>query len=259
MNRAPSRITYIGGPTALLELGGLRLLTDPTFDPTASEYPATGYTLRKRQSPAIGADDVAPLDVVLLSHDHHSDNLDRAGRTLLGRAATVLTTTDGAARLGGNAVGLAPWQSVEIPTRDGRTLTITATPAQHGEAGRDRGPVIGFVLQLSDDPAHAIYVSGDTVWFEGVEEVARRFNVRTAILFMGAAHVSVAGPAPLTFTAEQGVQVARAMSEAAIVPLHFEGWEHFTESRADIERAFADAGMTDRLRWLVPGQPESLS
>lgn len=259
MNPAPTRITYIGGPTALLELGGLRLLTDPTFDPTASEYPATGYTLRKRQSPAIGADDIAPLDVVLLSHDHHSDNLDRAGRALLGRATTVLTTMDGAARLGGNAIGLAAWQSIELPTRDGRVLTITATPARHGPAGGDRGPVIGFILQASDEPARAIYVSGDTVWFEGVEEVARRFAVRTAILFMGAARVSVAGPAALTFSAREGVEVARAMREAAIVPLHFEGWEHFSESRADVERAFAEAGMTDRLQWLAPGQPVALS
>lgn len=254
MNHAPARITYIGGPTSLLELGGLHLLTDPTFDPIASEYPATGYTLVKRQTPAMSADEIAALDVVLLSHDHHADNLDRAGRALLGRASTVLTTIDGAARLGGNAIGLAPWQSMEIPTRDGRMVTVTATPARHGPAGGDRGPVIGFILLLSDDPAHAIYVSGDTVWFEGVEEVARRFAVRTAILFMGAAHVSVAGPAPLTFTADEGVNVARAMREAAIVPLHFEGWEHFTQSRADVERAFGAAGMTDRLHWLTPGE-----
>jgi L-ascorbate metabolism protein UlaG (beta-lactamase superfamily) len=258
MNHAPARITYIGGPTALLELGGLRLLTDPTFDPSGSEYTSTTSTLRKRQSPAIGADDIPALDVVLLSHDHHSDNLDRAGRALLARATTVLTTQDGAGRLGGNAKGLAPWQSIQMPTRDGRTLTVTATPARHGAAGHDRGPVIGFALQLSDDPARAIYVSGDTVWFEGVEEVARRFAVRTAILFMGAAHVSVAGPSPITFTAREGVEVACAMREAAIVPLHFEGWEHFTESRADIERAFVDAEMTNRLLWPVLGQPVSL-
>lgn len=111
--------TYMGGPTALLELGGLRLLTDPTFDPAGSEYPTSLYTLRKMQDPAIAAEDMGAVDVVLLSHDHHLDNLDHAGRALLGRATTILTTPAGAARLGAPAIGLGPWQSVDVPTRDG--------------------------------------------------------------------------------------------------------------------------------------------
>lgn len=136
MNHVHQRITYVGGPTALLELGGLRLVTDPTFDASASEYPATGYTLRKDQSPAIGADDIVPLDVVLLSHDHHADNLDRAGRALLGRAATVLTTMDGAGRLGGNAIGLAPWRrrSYRCISRGG------STSPNHARTSSERSP-----------------------------------------------------------------------------------------------------------------------
>jgi L-ascorbate metabolism protein UlaG (beta-lactamase superfamily) len=47
MRGAKLKITYIGGPTALLELGGLRLLTDPTFDPAEEVYPTGLYTLRK--------------------------------------------------------------------------------------------------------------------------------------------------------------------------------------------------------------------
>ena len=86
-------------------------------------------------------------------------------------------------------------------------------------------------------------------------EVARRFTIEVALLFLGAARVSVAGPAPLTLTADEGVEVARAMPDAVIIPLHFEGWAHFTESRAEIERSFARAGMSERLRWLAPGEP----
>ncbi|HEX5387111.1 MAG TPA: MBL fold metallo-hydrolase [Gemmatimonadales bacterium] len=251
-------ITYIGGPTALLELGGLRVLTDPTFDPAGSEYRTPVYRLRKTQGPALSAEAVGPVDVVLLSHDQHFDNLDRAGRRLLETAARVLTTVDGAARLGGNAVGLAPWQSYELATRDGRTLRITATPAQHGPAGADRGPVIGFVLAFAEDSARAAYVSGDTVWFGGVAEVGRRFAPGVAVLFMGAARVPEVGPAHLTFTAEEAVRAARALPDARIVPLHFEGWEHFSESRAAVVRAFAAAGLADRLCWPIPGQAVEL-
>jgi L-ascorbate metabolism protein UlaG (beta-lactamase superfamily) len=258
MSSSRLQVTYIGGPTALLELGGVRLLTDPTFDPSDSEYRTPVYVLRKTQGPALSPEAVGTVDVVLLSHDHHFDNLDRAGRRMLATAGRVLTTTAGADRLGGNAVGLAPWQSHDVPTPDGRMLRITATPARHGPADGDRGPVIGFVLAFTDQPARAVYVSGDTVWYEGVAEVGRRFTLAVALLFTGAARLREVGPAHLTLTASEAVTVARTFPEALIVPLHFEGWEHFSESRAEIEHAFAAAGLSHRLRWPIPGQAMAL-
>ena len=70
------RITYIGGPTMLLELDGTRILTDPTFDPEGGDYPSGPVTLHKLSPPAIQMKDLPPIDYVLLSHDHHFDNLD---------------------------------------------------------------------------------------------------------------------------------------------------------------------------------------
>ena len=66
-------VLLVGGPTAVLEYAGLRLLTDPTFDPPGEQ--AGGLT--KLTGPAVSADDVGAIDAVLLSHDQHSDNLDR--------------------------------------------------------------------------------------------------------------------------------------------------------------------------------------
>ena len=240
------KLTYVGGPTALLEWQGRRLLTDPTFDPAGTSYELPAYTLRKTQPPAIAPEQLGRIDVVLLSHEHHFDNLDHAGRALLPRAGCVLTTRDGAARLG-DARGLDPWEHVDVDTPAG-PLRVTATPARHGPADGDRGPVIGFVISI-DDKEPSVYVSGDTVWFEGVAEVAQRFDVRVAILNLGAARVAAAGPAPLTLTGGEAVEVARAMPEAAVVPLHFEGWAHFTESRVEIAEAFARAGLSSRLHW----------
>ena len=134
------------------------------------------------------------MDAVLLSHDHHSDNLDAAGRAMLAAVPRVLTTGAGAERLGGTALGLQPWEHTDLVARDGRMLRITATPARHGPAHLDRGPVIGFVLAYRDAPGDAVYVSGDTVWYEGMAEVGRRFSVRVAMLFMGAAQVAAADP-----------------------------------------------------------------
>ena len=92
-------IQLIGGPTALLEVDGLRLVTDPTFD-QPGDYPRPNApTLVKLAGPAVAADEMARADVVLLSHDQHADNLDESGRAYLGQVPLTLTTPSGADRL----------------------------------------------------------------------------------------------------------------------------------------------------------------
>jgi L-ascorbate metabolism protein UlaG (beta-lactamase superfamily) len=255
MSNNQIKITYIGGPTAMIEMGGLKLLTDPTFDPAETFYPSGPVTLHKTVGPALTAKSLGQIDWVLLSHDHHADNLDNAGRAMLKDATRVLTTAEGAERLGGNATGLLPWQSVDVPAKNGRTLKITATPARHGPDGGDRGPCIGFVLAFPDAPSSAVYVSGDTVWYDGTAEIANRFNIATAVLFLGAARVpEVAGNDHLTMNGPDGVSAAQAFPKATIVPVHYEGWTHFSEPRAILEPAFRNAGVASRVRWMDLGK-----
>ena len=91
------RLTHIGGPTVLIEVDGWRLLTDPTFDrPGRTYHFGWGTGSRKVTGPAVQAADLGPIDAVLLTHDHHADNLDDAGRALLPSAGVVVTTTPGA-------------------------------------------------------------------------------------------------------------------------------------------------------------------
>jgi L-ascorbate metabolism protein UlaG (beta-lactamase superfamily) len=245
-------ITLIGGPTALIEVDGFRLLTDPTFDEPGA-YQLPHVKLEKLASPAIGADAVGPVDAVLLSHDQHADNLDNAGRDFLARAKRVLTTTAGAARLGGHAEGLAPWESVELTGPDGRSLTVTATPARHGPAGIEplSGDVIGFVLSFKENSRRPIYITGDTVWYDGVAEVARRFKAGVVLPFAGAAQTR--GPFHLTMDTNDTIETARAFPDAVIVPLHTDGWAHFRQSGGDTRTSFDTLGFGPRLKMLVPG------
>lgn len=258
-----TRATYIGGPTVLLEVGGFRLLTDPTLDPGGTEYTTAVYTLRKEEAPAVPAAELPPVDAVLLSHDHHFDNLDRSGRSFVERAPVTFTTIAGAERLGGNALGLAPWTSRMLGAPGRLALRLTGTPARHGPAGGDRGPVTGFLItdaSMADGPeTPAIYISGDTVWYEELESIATRADVRVAVLFGGAARVREVGPAHLTMTADEMVTAARAFPRAVIVPLHYAGWAHFSEGRTEIQGAFDAAGLSKRLIWLPPGRATELS
>lgn len=246
------KLTLIGGPTVLIELAGLRLLTDPTFDPPGS-YPARGVTLTKEVGPAIPLEDIGFIDLVLLSHDQHADNLDQAGRGILERAGRVLMTVEGAERIGGSADGLDPWQQVEVATPTGDHLRITATPARHGPVGIEPlvGNVIGFVLTLGGDRGPALYISGDTVWYEGVAEVARRFDVRLALLFTGAAQTR--GSFHLTMDSNDAIEAAHAFAGATIIPVHNDGWAHFTQSREDVVQAFTALGLGSRLKLPDPG------
>jgi L-ascorbate metabolism protein UlaG (beta-lactamase superfamily) len=245
------RFTLIGGPTVLIEFAGFRLLTDPTFD-EPGDYKLPHVTLTKTARPALSLADIGPVDAVLLSHDQHADNLDTSGRAFLARAPRVLTTVAGAQRLGGPAQGLAPWQETTL-TRDGRALRITATPARHGPAGIEplSGDVIGFVIVAHDGTARPIYVTGDTVWYDGVAEVARRFRAGVVLLFAGAAQTR--GPFHLTMDTNDAIETAHAFADATIVPVHHEGWAHFTQHRDDLEKSFAALGLGGRLRWLEPG------
>ena len=244
----PFRARVLGGPTVLLEYGGLRLLTDPTFD-DPQEYPiGGGRVLAKTAASAVVPSAVGTLDAVLLSHDEHPDNLDRLGRELLPSAPVVLTTASGAGRLGGNAVGLRPWQEQHLQGPGGRTVTVTAVPAQHGPDGCEpfTGDVIGFVLTGPGLPS--VYVSGDNASLDVVGEIAARFApVDIAILFAGAARTPLFDGALLTLDGSGAARAARILRAGRVIPAHVDSWSHFTEGRREFEAAFAAVGLTSLL------------
>ncbi|MGN7799547.1 MBL fold metallo-hydrolase [Leifsonia sp. 22587] len=247
------RITFIGGPTALLEVGGLTLLTDPAFgDP--GEYPSGSRTLRKTSSPAIRSDDLPRIDAVLLSHDQHVDNLDALGRELLPRAGTVLTTPAAAERLGGNAVGVAPWRHHELDRPGGGSLRVVAVPAQHGPDGTEHitGPVTGFVLSGTGLPT--VYVGGDNASLRVVDDVVRHTaaDIDVAVLNAGGARTALLD-AYLTFTSRQAAEAAALIGAPRVAVLHTEGWGHFTTDQASVRAAFDAAGMGGRLIDLEAG------
>ena len=249
----PPRISQIGGPTVLIEIGGLRLLTDPTFDPPG-EYRLPHVVLRKVAGPALAAKQIGPIDAVLLSHDQHADNLDHSGREFLATAARVFTTRAAASRLGGHVVGLSPWEPVSVTAPDGGELEIVATPARHGPAGIEplSGDVVGFVLTMKNDQnVRSIYITGDTVWYEGIAEVARRFDVGLVLLFAGAAQTR--GPFHLTMDTNDAIEAAHAFPNATIVPVHTDSWAHLTQSAQDLTRAFEALGLAHRLNVIEPG------
>jgi L-ascorbate metabolism protein UlaG (beta-lactamase superfamily) len=254
------RLTHIGGPTALIEIGQLLILTDPTLESAGYHYVAGQQVITKTTSPALVASAPWPVDAILLSHDQHGDNLDPAGRAYLSQGKQMLTTPVAAQRLGGNARGVPTWETVNLRGVNGLEVRVTATPARHGpeEIKEATGNVTGWMLEWEGQRRGALYISGDTVLFEGLEEIARRYQVGVALLHFGAARAQRFGPYNITFSGVEGVQFAKMLGEATVVPIHYEGWTHLTEGRDEIEQAFTAAGLEKRLRFLPFGRPISI-
>jgi L-ascorbate metabolism protein UlaG (beta-lactamase superfamily) len=253
----------IGGPTTVIDIGGWRLLVDPTFDEPGEH----GY-LTKTAGPAIPASPLGPLDAVLLSHDQHADNLDTEGRRVALAAPLVLTHPGAARRLGSPGHELRRWQSYELSQPGRVPLTVQAVPAVHGPADGVRDTsnnvnceVTGFVLSAPAAPT--IYVSGDNASIGVVAEIARRCPaIDIAVLFIGAARVPhKEGGRPLTLTSARAAAAAEIIAAEVVIPAHLNGWAHFSEGIDDVARAFEEAGISDVLAVASPGEwivPERL-
>ncbi|MFC9387496.1 MBL fold metallo-hydrolase [Streptomyces venezuelae] len=255
-------VTHIGGPTTILEVGGLRLLLDPTFD--APRKYKSG--LEKLRPPALGVDGIGRIDAVLLSHDQHDDNLDEAGRALLKDVPVVLSTPGARKRLGDHVTGMKAWDAQELKSASG-AVEVTAVPALHGPDGVDRGAdgeVTGFVLSGKGVPT--TYISGDNASVKVAEEVGDRVRkeigpIDTAVLFAGAARTpAILANAPLTLTSQNAALVAKALDPRKVVPVHTDSWNIYSEDLASLVKAFKAEGVDAKLVDLAPdGAPKSLS
>ncbi|KHD89265.1 MAG: hypothetical protein OM95_05050 [Bdellovibrio sp. ArHS] len=246
-------IVHVGGPTVLIEIDGYKIITDPTFDEAQSIYPGP-VTLHKTEAPAVDRKDLGKIDLVLLTHDEHADNLDHSGRELLPLAQHVLTTQSGAKRLKNNAVGMSPWDERRFRTPNGRELKITATPAQHGPEGIEAvvGEVIGFVITDVNSQQDLFYITGDTVWYPGVKMVVDTFKPKYIFAFAGAAHPTEV-PVRLTMDTNEVLSLSHASPNSKIIPVHQDNWQHFTQGKMLMDTAFAMFGLQKRLIDLAPG------
>ena len=248
-------VTYLGGPTIVLEYGGLRILTDPTFDPPG-RYPDPdgGQDLVKTVGPALQPDELGAIDLVLLSHHHHEDNLDNAGRDFLARVPLTLSTGMAARDLGGTVEALEPGQSRTLGA-----VTITGTPALHGPAELDPviGPVIGFLLRAEGEPT--VYVSGDNASLDIVREVVDTAKgVDVAVLHAGAARVKEIDAA-LTFGSADAAKAAVILAAQRVVGVHTEDWDHFSETREQLVSAFEAADLAEVLVDTPRGERTTIS
>ena len=259
-----ARITHIGGPTVLIEVEGWRLLTDPTFDPPGGHYRfGWGTSSDKLAGPSVARrSSAASTRSCSATTTTTTTSTPRVGPCCR-RPASWWPPASGARRLGGNALGLEPWATTTL-AGDGRpAIEITATPCRHGPPLSHPivGDVIGFALRWEGQQHGSLWVSGDTVLYDGVREVAQRVDVGVALLHLGGVRFPITGPVRYTMTADEAIELCRLIEPRTAIPIHYEGWKHFREGREAIERELAAApgDVRARFRWLPIGEPTEVA
>ena len=225
------RITLIRNATLVLEVSGRRILVDPMLDP-AGARPPVELTANPVRNPTVelplpAEDVVQGLDAVLVTHCH-KDHLDETAERLLPRDVPVFCQPEDEERL--RAAGLETRPIEQRVDWDG--LVIHRTPARHGfgAIANALAPVSGFVL---DD----LYLAGDTVWYEAVEETIDRFRPRVAVVNAGGASFHEGGLIVM------GIDDVREVVERVpvVVCVHLEAMNHCHLSRADLAAAVPGA------------------
>jgi L-ascorbate metabolism protein UlaG (beta-lactamase superfamily) len=256
-------ITHIDTACILLDINGYKILTDPTLDQAGRVYHhGYGGISRKTGSPALLPDDLSNIDLILLSHHQHKDNLDIEGMRFAEQAPNIISTK-AARRVLPQTIGLDNWEYVDIKSDKVTNLRITATPAQHHPSWLPEfisGKVIGFVIEFDEQEKGVIYISGDTVYFEGIDEVARRYNIDAAIMHLGAVQFRyLTGFGRYTMDGKDLIKAVKVLRPCTILPIHYRGWTHFKESEDALRKLLEEQDEINyKTIFLKPGVPLQL-
>ena len=221
------RLTLVRSATLLLELRGRRVLVDPMLDDVGARPPVeqTANAVRNPTVPLpFPAEEVVRgLDAVLVTH-RHRDHLDARAEELLPRDVPVFCQPEDEEAL--RSLGLDARAVADALEWDG--LAISRTPARHGSGRMAEllGPVSGFVL---DD----LYLAGDTVWYQAVEETIARHRPRVAVVNAGGAEFLEGGLVVMGIDDVREV-VARV---PVVVAVHLEALNHCFLTRAAVREA----------------------
>ncbi|KAG5752496.1 hypothetical protein H9Q69_005128 [Fusarium xylarioides] len=237
-------ITHITTATAIVDIDGVKFITDPIFDEAPKSHDRSHVaglspgeffpTLQK--GPAISIKQFPIIDCVLLSNEDHIDNLDETGRQLLiGRR--VITTPDGAKNLSDHpgTCAIKPWQTLKCQL-GGEEWSTTRGPCVHVPGGE----VTGFILYKEsfgnspDGRPNVVYFTGDTIYIEDVfKKLREKYHVVVALTNLGQCYLA---------------------RRARLVPMHFESWTHFTQDGKALEEIFTSGGLGNKVKWLSSGK-----
>ncbi|TDK99383.1 MBL fold metallo-hydrolase [Mycobacterium paragordonae] len=253
-------ITFVGNATTLIRSGDITVLTDPNFLHKGQRaYLGHGLVSKRRREPALSADQLPPIDAVVLSH-MHGDHWDRVTEKHLDRRLPILTTPKAAGRLRQKgfeqSCAMSTWQTHTIVKGD-RQLTVTSLPGRHAPmwARALVPPVMGSMLEFGpvDGPQRRrLYISGDTLLVDELGEIPVRFDaIDAGILHLGGTRLPAGSRLPfgltVTMDGQQGAGLVELLDLPKTIPIHFDDYTVFASPLAEFTREMTRRGMGDRV------------
>ncbi len=250
------RVTWLGHATALVDLDGARVLTDPVWSERVS--PSEWIGPKRFFAPPVALEDLPELDAVVVSHDHY-DHLDMPTIVALAaRGARFFVPLGVGAHL--EKWGVAASRIEELDWGESRAsgrLTLTLTPARHfsGRGLFDRDETLWGSWVLAG-PSHRVYYSGDSGYFGGFREIGAAHGPFDLTLMSLASY----GPTwpDVHMTPEELVRAHVELRGGALVPVH---WATFNLAFHDWNEPAIRAAAAAReqgVRLLLPRPGEML-
>jgi L-ascorbate metabolism protein UlaG (beta-lactamase superfamily) len=261
---AADQITFIGTATTIINVAGFSILTDPNFLHRGDRaYLGMGVTTKRLTEPARSIQQLPALDFIVLSH-HHGDHFDRLAARDLDHSLPIVTEPHAARKVHAQGfrspIALSTWQSQSFARGDAE-VRVTSVPGKH--APRPLGyvipPVMGSVLDFSRGGQRLLrlYVTGDTLMYEGIDAVARRFpGIDLCLIHLGGTRVA---GILLTMDARQGIEALRVIAPRDAIPIHYDDYTLFKSPLSDFQRMAAQAGLPTSLHYLDRGETYHLN
>jgi L-ascorbate metabolism protein UlaG (beta-lactamase superfamily) len=258
--KSTGSIYFVGTATVIIRYAGFTILTDPNFL-HAGDHAHLGYgmTSERLTEPAMDIEQLPHIDFCILSH-YHGDHFDQIVEEKLRKDLPIITTEHAAAELRSKGftapIALDTWDAVTVEDGDTR-VKITSMPGQHGPGIVDFAlpPVMGSMLDFethAGEPLMRMYISGDTLIHEELNEIPRRFpDVDLALIHLGGTRVM---GILVTMDDEQGVEMMRIIQPEKAIPIHYNDYDVFKSPLEDFMAAAEAAGLTERLIYLSHGE-----
>jgi L-ascorbate metabolism protein UlaG (beta-lactamase superfamily) len=250
---------FVGTATVLIRYAGFTILTDPNFIHMHEQVDLGGGLKATRlTNPAMEIGDLPPIDLIVLSH-FHGDHFDQVAVRELDKGLPIVTTPESAGELRErgftNLYPIETWTSANVVKGDAR-LRITATPARHGPAVVSfvLPDVMGSILEFQSNgsaPLFRLYITGDTIMIDKLEEIPRRYpDIDLALVHLGGTRVM---GLLLTMDGDQGVQLLQIVEPKLAIPIHYNDYDVFKSPLSDFKEAVAAAGLENRVHYLSHG------
>ncbi|WP_226659210.1 MBL fold metallo-hydrolase [Pseudalkalibacillus hwajinpoensis] len=249
-------IHFIRNATLVLEYADKKFLIDPFLSEKGAMPPFPNTTNQHLSNPTVGLSTsiqkIIDVDAVIVTH-LHPDHFDEKAKEVLSKEITIFAQNQ---------------EDVEVIKGEGfqnvislekqssfADVTLSRTEGKHGEGEilKQTGKVSG--IALSHPHEKTLYIAGDTLFNEDVQEAIQKHHPEVIVVNAGAAQFLEGGP--ITMTKENVVQTYQEAPNATIVAIHMEALNHCLLTREELKQFIEKKQLSTKI--LVPKDGQNLS